>query len=243
MKIGIIMTENIIITTIPIELTQARHYRDEAKRYTELALGYAKKAAECWVKFYDLTQKLYEDGAHLILNLTWKRYCTEYLGVTAARIRQLRKAMPLALAIESDCGILPNEWYLREAPNHLNDVDPQLASAIYQGAVKLADGIAPKKEHYKAAESVITELMNHDSLLDGTKFHAALVQEEFETMMRQKERIKAKSQFTTTARYDVTSGGLRQRLRKCSTCVRTRGLRVNAPKSSPHMLLLIREEK
>lgn len=234
---------DVIITTIPFELSQALHYRDEAQRYSTLALSYARKAAECWVKFYEMTQQLLKSGAHLILNMTWTRYCTEHIDISAGRIRQLGLAMPLALAIESDCGILPSEWYLREAPAHLNDADPQLASAIYRSALQLSDGIAPKKAHYKAAETVITELMTHDGKLGGTQFDAALVQAEYESMMRQKSHIQNSSKYITTQRYAVTSGGLRLRLRQCSTCVRTRGLRVNAPEMSSNMLLLIREEK
>lgn len=236
-----------IIVGIPMELSKALHYRDEALRYSKLALSYARKATDYWIKFYDASQVLLEAGVHTDLDITWSRYCIDYLGVTASRIRQLRHAKPFALAIESECGEKPPEYHLREMPNHLKDSDPQFISAIYQTAVKLAQGSTPKKLHYQVAETVITDVITHEGQLDNgnglTQFDAALVQEEYEIMQRQKQHIQDRSKYVTKARYTVTSGGLRQLLRTKSISIRQRGPRVNIADPSSNMLLLIREEK
>jgi hypothetical protein len=240
------MSEETIITIIPFDKNRAIHHRDNARHYMELSLKYRNNAMIAWLEFYKAAQCLQDAGAHKKLGMTWQRYCRDELDVSDSHIRQMRRVYETALAIEKDCGILPTEWHLRKMPKHLKDSDPQLLSAIYQSALKLSGGQAPSKSQYKIAEEVIQGVISHEGQVDigngMTNFDAALEQADYETIMRQRAHIANGCKYRTTARYDVTAAGLRQRLRSSHYPIRKR-LRVNAPARSQHMLLLIREEK
>jgi DNA methylase len=163
-----------------------------------------QQLSECEAIIKSGLETFYEVGSALLairdgrlyrsLHGTFEDYCRQKWQMSSRHANRLIDSAAVAENLRPT-GLIPqSESQARE----LAPLDKELQQAVWQIAVKTAVDEKPTAAHIKSVASVLTEAINAGGLDDGsgevkplgTLLDAAITEETYERMMRQKEYIK-----------------------------------------------------
>jgi hypothetical protein len=128
--------------------------RSELSQLEAKARSHKENALREWQAFVETVMEIYNRTDWQDNGLNWDAYCRKAFGISSARIRQYKAAVPYAEILEQATGYQPTENQVRVLREVVQD-ESQLIT-VYRNAAALYDG-QPAKRHFVASLDVLRQ--------------------------------------------------------------------------------------